>query len=283
MADANADPKELTAIITGASSGIGAAAAVGLARRGVRLALVGRDQRRLDETISNVRAAAGAQAQVTAYRADFAELSQVRDLAGQLAAAYPRIDLLANNAGLLVPGRVTTVDGFELTVQANHLAPFLLTHLLRDRLAGGRVVTTASDAHRGGRLDPADLDSRSGPYKAFTVYGSSKQANIAFTAEAARRWPEILSFAYHPGVVRTRFGRDSGVVSVFYRLAFFLRSPEKGADTLLWLAQATAGELVNGGYYVDRVLKQATPATTDPAMAAKLWAASAAAVGLPTQ
>jgi NAD(P)-dependent dehydrogenase (short-subunit alcohol dehydrogenase family) len=282
VADENANAKQLTAVITGASSGIGAAAAVGLARRGVRLALVGRDQRRLEETISNVRAAAGAQAQVTAYRADFAELSQVRDLAGQLAAAYPRIDLLANNAGLLVPGRVTTVDGFELTVQANHLAPFLLTHLLRDRLAGGRVVTTASDAHRGGRLDPADLDSRSGPYKAFTVYGSSKQANIAFAAEAARRWPDILSFAYHPGVVRTRFGRDSAALAVFYRLAFFLRSPEKGADTLLWLAQAPAGELENGGYYVDRVLKQATPATTDPALAAKVWDASAAAVGLAT-
>jgi NAD(P)-dependent dehydrogenase (short-subunit alcohol dehydrogenase family) len=280
VADENVPVKEFTAVVTGASSGIGAAAAVGLARRGARLALVGRDQQRLDEAVSNVRAVAGAQAQVTAYRCDFGSLTAVRELAGQLADAYPRIDLLANNAGALNPSRVTTGDGFELTMQGNHLAPFLLTSLLRERLAGGRVVTTASDAHSGGRLDPADLDSRNHPYRAFTAYGSSKQANIAFAAEAARRWPEILSFSYHPGVVRTRFGRDSGIIGFFYKVAFFLRSPEKGADTLLWLAGAPASELVNGGYYVDRKLTKPNTATDNPAMAAALWEASAQAVGL---
>jgi NAD(P)-dependent dehydrogenase (short-subunit alcohol dehydrogenase family) len=272
--------KELTAVVTGASSGIGAAAAVGLARRGVRLALVGRDQHRLDETVSNVRAAGGAQAQVTAYRSDFTSLAAVRELGAALAEAYPRIDLLANNAGALMPSRATTVDGHEVTMQSNHLAPFLLTHLLRDRLAGGRVVNTASDAHTGGKLDPADLDGQRLPYRAFTAYGSSKQANIAFAAEAARRWPDIMSFSYHPGVVRTRFGRDSGIIAAFYRFAFFLRSPAKGADTLLWLGEAPAAELVNGGYYVDRKLTQPTAATADPAMAAALWEASAKAVGL---
>lgn len=280
MVDENKTVNDFTAVITGANSGIGLAAAVELAQLGGTLALVGRDQGRLDEAVATVRAAAGPGTTVAAYRADFAVLAQVRELAGQLADRYPRIDLLANNAGQVVPARVTTVDGHESTIQANHLAPFLLTSLLRDRLAGGRVVNTASDAHKSGRLDPADLDSERSSYKAFTVYGSSKQANILFAAEAARRWPEILSTAYHPGVVRTRFGRDSGVISLFYKAAPFLRTPRKGADTLVWLGTAAAEELVNGGYYVDRRLTRPTAATADPAVAAELWKATEAAVEL---
>ncbi len=269
-----------TSVITGANSGIGLAAAVALARDGGRVALVGRDQSRLDEAVSRVRAAAAPNTEVTGFRADFGEFDQVRRLADELSSAYPRIDLLANNAGLVMPSRARTVDGHELVIQANHLAPFLLTHLLRERLAGGRVVNTASDAHRGGKLDPADLDSEARSYSGMTVYGSSKQANILFAAEAARRWPEILSTSYHPGVVRTRFGRDSALIGTFYKLAFFLRSPEKGADTLLWLAKAPAAELTNGGYYYDRRLATPTPATADPAVAAALWEASERAVGL---
>jgi len=280
VADENESVRDFTAVITGANSGIGLAAALGLARRGGQIALVGRDQQRLDQALFNVRAAAGPSATVEAFRADFAELAQVRDLATVLADRYPRIDLLANNAGLVVPSRVTTVDGYELTIQANHLAPFLLTHLLRDRLAGGRVVNTASDAHTSGKLDPADLDSERVTYRAFSVYGSSKQANILFAAEAARRWPELFSAAYHPGVVRTRFGRDSGVVKMFYKFAPFLRTPEKGADTLLWLAAEPLDSLVNGGYYVDRRLTQPSVPTRDPAVAAALWEASEKAVGL---
>lgn len=274
-----ADENPLTAVVTGANSGIGLAAAVALARRGGRVALVGRDRQRLDDAAATVRAAAAPGTEVVGYRADFAELSQVRELATTLAEAYPRIDLLANNAGAVIPTRQSTVDGHELTIQANHLAPFLLTCLLRERLAGGRVVNTSSDAHTGGRLDPANLDG-TGAYRAFTAYGSSKQANILFAAEAARRWPEILSTSYHPGVVRTRFGRDSRLIGTFYRLAFFLRSPEKGADTLLWLATAPAGEIRNGGYYYDRRPARPSAAAADPATAAALWEASTRAVGL---
>ncbi|OLB75007.1 MAG: hypothetical protein AUI14_22000 [Actinobacteria bacterium 13_2_20CM_2_71_6] len=208
-------------------------------------------------------------------------LADVRRLAAELSDAYPKIDVLCNNAGGMIPTRQSTVDGFERTIQSNHLAPFLLTNLLRDRLAGGRVVNTASDAHKDGRLDPANLDSP-GSYKGMTVYGTGKQANVLFAAEAARRWPEILSTSFHPGVVRTRFGRESFLVSAFFKLVPGLLTPAHGADTMLWLATAPAGELTNGGYYYKRQLLQPSPNAADPALAAALWKASEAAVGLQT-
>jgi len=280
MAEENESVGEFTnktVVVTGANSGIGLAAAVGFAQRGARVALVGRDQRRLDEAVAAVRAA-GAE-EPAGFRADFDVLDEVRKLADALGTAYPTIDVLCNNAGGILQSRQSTVDGHERTMQANHLAPFLLTNLLRERLSGGRVVNTSSDAHKGGALDPAHLDSP-GAYRPFTVYGSSKQANILFAAEAARRWPEILSFSYHPGVVRTRFGRDSFAMSAFYRVVPFLVTPERGADTMLWLAGTPATELTNGGYYVKRKLVQPSGVAADPAAAAALWAASAAAVGL---
>jgi NAD(P)-dependent dehydrogenase (short-subunit alcohol dehydrogenase family) len=269
-----------TVVVTGASSGVGLAAALAFARLGARVALVGRDEARLAEAVAAARELAGPDARPAGYRADFGVLADVRTLAEALAGGYPKIDVLANNAGAVVQRRSTTVDGHELTIQANHLAPFLLTHLLREQLRGGRVVNTASDAHRSGRLDPDDLDSRRLPYRALRVYGSSKQANILFAAEAARRWPDILSFSYHPGVVRSRFGRDSAMYRVFYRFAPFLTTPEGGADTMLYLAGTPAGDLVDGGYYVRRQRKQPTPPTADPRMAARLWEVSSTAVGL---
>lgn len=285
MADESASKREFdfagkTIVVTGANSGVGLAAAIAFARLGGRVALVGRDQKRLDAAVAEVAQVAAEGAPPSGYRADFGILDEVRKLAEQLRDAYPSIDVLANNAGGVNPRRVTTVDGNELTIQANHLAPFLLTHLLRDRLSpGARVVNTASAAHRGGRLDPADLDSTR-RYRAFTVYGSSKQANILFAAESARRWPEILSVSYHPGVVRSRFGRDNAVVAGFYKFWPYLTSPEEGADTLVWLAGAPADQLTNGGYYAKRTLRQPTRPTGDPKLAAALWDASATVVGL---
>lgn len=267
-----------TVVVTGASSGIGLAAAEELARRGHQVALVGRDKDRLDTALSLVRQAASGPAPA-AFQADFAVLDEVRALAERLAAAYPRIDVLANNAGALIPRRVTTVDGFEATIQTNHLASFLLTHLLRERLVGGRVVNTSSQLHRG-LLDPDDLSLARRRYLPLLMYASSKQANILFTAEAARRWPDTLSTAFAPGTVRTRFGNDSWSIGPFFRVAFWLRTPAKGAETLVWLAEAPAGELVNGGYYADRRLRRARSQATDPALAARLWDASLAAVGL---
>ncbi|SBT51514.1 SDR family NAD(P)-dependent oxidoreductase [Micromonospora auratinigra] len=264
-----------TVVVTGASSGIGLAAAVALATRGDQLVLVGRDPARLQAAGDRVRDAAGVRPEL--FRADFAVLDDVRRLAEQLRAAYDRIDVLANNAGAIVLQPVTTIDGYELSMQANHLAPFLLSNLLRDRI--GRLVVTASDAHRSGALDPDDLNSALRRYRPFRAYGTSKQANILFTAEAARRWPEVPAYSFHPGVVRTRFGNESRLVALGMRLLPF-RSPEKGAETLVWLADQDPSRLVTGGYYADRKLHRPRARASDPRLAARLWATSAEAVGL---
>ncbi|MBX6357481.1 MAG: SDR family NAD(P)-dependent oxidoreductase [Micromonosporaceae bacterium] len=260
-------------VVTGASSGIGLAAAKEFARRGNHIVMVGRDPDRL----------AAAKAQVpdaVVHQADFAVLDEVRALAEKLRADYPAIHVLANNAGAVVHRRQVTVDGFELTMQANHLAPFLLTNLLLDRLSGGRVVVTASAVHAAGALDPADLRGQRPGYRAMRAYASSKQANVLFAAEAARRWPQVLTTSYHPGVVRTRFGSGNPVYSFFYRIAPLLRTPEEGADTLVWLATAPAEEITNGGYYYRRRLRTPARNAVDRRLAADLWEASLAAVGL---
>jgi daunorubicin C-13 ketoreductase len=268
--------EDLTVVVTGASSGIGSAAAVELARRGAAVVLVGRDERRLADATAQARSVATGPAP-DALRADFARLDDVRTLAATLLERYPRLDVLANNAGGIFSRQTSTVDGFEFTIQVNHLAPFLLTHLLRDALRGGRVVNTASDAHTMGRVDPDHLTA-DGRYSFWRAYGASKQANILFTTGATARWPEVLSTTFHPGVVRTRFGQNT-MANLFYRLMPFLATPAQGADTLVWLATAPAADLVPGGYYVKRTLRKPAPQAVDPALATRLWEASAAAVG----
>jgi NAD(P)-dependent dehydrogenase (short-subunit alcohol dehydrogenase family) len=263
-------------VVTGASSGIGLAAAVALARAGDEVVLVGRDPARLQAAADRVRREAGTSPAL--FRADFAALDDVRRLAADLRRSYDRIDVLANNAGAIVLSPTMTVDGFELSIQANHLAPFLLTHLLADRVH--RVVTTASGAHRSGALDPDDLNRQLRGYRPFRAYGTSKQANILFAAEAARRWPGLLSYSFHPGVVRTRFANDNRFVAFGMRIAPFLRSPESGARTLVWLARQDPARLVNGGYYYRQRLRRPMGKATDPELAARLWTASEQALGL---
>jgi NAD(P)-dependent dehydrogenase (short-subunit alcohol dehydrogenase family) len=265
-----------TVVVTGASSGIGLAAAVELARGGDEVVLVGRDPARLTAAGQRVHAVCGRAPAL--FRADFAVLADVRRLAADLRRAYDRIDVLANNAGAIVLDPVRTVDGYELSMQANHLSPFLLTNLLVDRL--GRVVNTASAAHRAGSVDPADLSAALSRYRAFPAYGSSKLANILFTAEAARRWPHLPSYCFHPGVVRSRFAHDSPLIAWGMKIAPFLRSPDRGADTLVWLARQDPAGLVSGGYYIDRRPRRPKPPGRDPELAARLWEASARAVGL---
>ena len=269
---------ERTIVVTGASSGLGLAAAEQFAALGDQVVVVGRDPGRLAAAVARVQAA-GQGREPGRFRADFERLQDVRDLAEHLLTTYPKIDVLANNAGGMVGGYRRTEDGFEATIESNHLAPFLLTNLLRERLRGARVVNTSSDAHRGRVPDPQNLTGDPARYKAFPAYGAAKAANILFAAEAARRWPDITSVSFHPGVVRTNFGAG-GLVRAFYRFAPFLVTPEKAGALLVWLATTPADQLVDGGYYVGHKPTEPAGRAKDPQLAAELWKASEAAVGL---
>ncbi len=264
--------------MTGASSGIGLAAAIELGRRGWRVLLLGRDPARLAAATESVAQVAAATPQ--AYRCDFGVLANVREVAQAILADHPSLDVLANNAGGNLPARQSTVDGFEATIQSNHLAHFLFSHELREALRGGRIVNTSSAVHAQGRLDPDDLNAAGRRFLSLAFYASAKQANILFTVEAAKRWPDIVSTAFHPGVVRTRFGRDQWFFRTFYPRIPFFRSPQRGARTLVYLATAPRTELVPGAYYDDERPRRATAHATDPDLAARLWEASAKAVGL---
>ena len=265
-----------TIIVTGGSSGVGLAAAEQFAALGDQVVLVGRTPARLDAAVERVRAAGNGR-EPGRFRADFEKLAEVRELAASLLEAYPEIDVLASNAGGMVGEYRRTEDGYEATIQGNHLGPFLLATLLRERLAGGRLVSTASQAHRGGRPDPDDFTGDPAKYRSWTAYGAAKTANILFAAEAARRWPDITSVSFHPGVVRSNFGVGK-VTRFFYRWAPGLVPPEKAGALLVWLATAPAAELTDGGYYVGREPARPLAYASDPAAAARLWEASEAAV-----
>jgi NAD(P)-dependent dehydrogenase (short-subunit alcohol dehydrogenase family) len=184
-----------------------------------------------------------------------------RSVADRSTGTWPteRVDVLANNAGALFASRKQTPEGFERTFALNHLAPFLVTNLLRDRLAGGRVVTTASNAHKSGRLVLDDLQSEKS-YSA-RAYGISKLCNVLFTRELARRAPELRANCFHPGVVRTGFAKgEDGVWKIVAKLgAPFFRSPERGARSLVWLAPSDDAAALTGEYIVDEKVVPPAP------------------------
>jgi len=273
-------PTAATVVLTGASAGIGAAAAVELSRRGCSVLAVGRSAAKLAGVHDQMEAAAPAGLVVPEpVTADFASLAAVRTLADVVLERCPRIDVLANNAGLIVPRREETVDGYEMTFAVNHLAPFLLTNLLVERLKGsdGRVVTTSSDAHKGGKINEDDLHlHRWGRWKA---YCQSKLANIHFTSELARR-TGLPATCFHPGLVRTDFGRGSFVALASKIARPLYRTPEKGAETLVWLATDAEGGAPSATYYTDCHPGTPTAAAQDTEMARRLWGISAVLVGL---
>ena len=259
-----------TIVITGASDGIGAAAARTLAKAGEQVVVVGR-------SAGKTRALAG-DIGADYYLADFAQLSQVRDLAAKIKDKYPRIDVLANNAGGIMGKRTLTVDGNESTFQVNHLAPFLLTTLLMDTLtaSSAKVINTSSAANNFGKLDLFDLNAEYG-YSTNRAYGTGKLANILFTSELHRRFHDqgITTAAFHPGVVRTNFAAESGSP---WRHAYttllnrFMLSPDQGADTMLWLINGTAGtDWISGAYYAKRALAKASAQAYDAELARGLW------------
>jgi daunorubicin C-13 ketoreductase len=260
-------------LITGASSGIGLAGATALAARGAGVVLVGRDKERLREAVKQVAAAGGPHP--LSYEADFTRLDDVHLLADQLRQRLRKIHVLASNAGGVILSKKITVDGHEQTMQVNHLAGFLLAHLIREQLRGGRIVVTSSDVHKSQAIDPADLSAVSG----WKAYGASKSANILFAQEANRRWPDITAVSFHPGVVRSRFSSGT-MMRPLFAINPFLISPAKGADTLVWLASAQPNEVRPGAFYVKRKEKAPASHAADPQLAARLWDASLAAVGI---
>ncbi len=268
-------------LLTGATRGIGRAAAVELARQGAEVALVGRDPERVREVACEAKAAGGG-APVHEHVADLTLMAEVRTLAEDVSASYEHIDVLANNAGALFASRKQTSEGFERTFALNHLAPFLLTNLLRERLVGGRVVTTASDAHAQGQLDLTDLQSEKS-YRAMRVYGTSKLCNILFTRELARRALELHANCFHPGVVRTGFGKnENGIWKVLTTLAGpFFRSPERGARSLVWLSLSEQAAGLTGEYVQDEKVLAPSAQAQDDTLAEQLWEQSAQLVGLP--
>ncbi len=273
-----------TIIITGASDGIGAAAARQLAAKGERVILVGRSQAKT--------ASVAAELAAPYYLADFADLRQIRALAAELKAAYPRIDVLANNAGGIMGARQVTADRFEKTFQVNHLAPFLLTTLLLPILtaSSAKVLQTSSVAAKNyGKLDLDDLQNER-DYSPNKAYGDAKLANILFTRELHRRYhgQGISAAAFHPGNVASNFASDT---TSWFRFIYHtpvrriaLITPDKGAEALIWLAEGTPGTTwQSGGYYEKNKPAASTDQADDPGLARQLWDRSAALLGMADQ
>lgn len=272
-------------LITGATSGIGLAAAVELARRGAQLTLIARSVARAADALRQIQAA-GRNASVEVLVADLASQASIRHLATDALAKYSRIQVLINNAGAIYTRRQLSPDGIELTWAVNHLAPFLLTTLLLDRLKAStpaRIVTTSSGAHEGARLPFDDLNAeRSWGWFGFTRYGETKLANILFTVELARRLAGtgVTANSFHPGFVATGFNRNNGL-PMRIGMAFsrpFARSTAKGAKTLVWLADSDAAGDTSGGYFFDEHLVTPSPAAQDREAARRLWDVSEAQV-----
>jgi len=268
-------------VVTGATSGIGRAAATALAGLGAQVVLVGRDRARAEAAAAELR---GAAAPPRLEIADFTSMAQVRELAGRLT-ALEHIDVLVNNAGLVAGRRRITADGFDETFAVNHLAPFLLTNLLLGKLtaAPARVITVTSDAHTAARLDLDDPQLERG-WNSWRAYANSKLANILFTRELARRLDGTGATANcaHPGVVRTGFGRDAAMP---LRLGLtiarpFLLSPQRGADTVVYLATSPEVSTATGGYYVKRQRREPSAAARDEDAARRLWRLSEELTGL---
>ena len=275
-------------VITGATSGIGQVAAEKLAGMGARMVLVARDKARGKAALARLRELTPGVAHSIHY-ADLSRLAQMKQVAAAIAATEPRIDVLINNAGALINSRHVTEDGLELTFALNHMAYFVMTEGLRERLlasAPARVVSVSSHAHKHAKLDFNDLQSANG-FGGFKAYGRSKLANILYTRELARRLAGtgVTANCLHPGFVDTRFGDQSGGRATFIlRIAkTFAISPEKGAETIVYLASSPEVANVSGVYFFKCRPYTPTKEAQDDAAAQRLWLESAKLAGLDNQ
>lgn len=273
-----------TVVITGSTSGIGKVAALELAAKGARIVAVARDKARGEETLAELDKRAPGLAHKIHY-ADLSLLADMKRVAAEIAASEPRIDVLINNAGAMFAKRQVTSDGFERTFALDHLSYFVVTAGLRQRLlASGpaRIINTSSDAHKGGHLDIDDLQTEK--YTSIKAYARAKLANILFTRELARRLKGtgLTANSLHPGVVATRFGHESGgvVSSLLKFVQFFAISPEKGAETIVYLASSPEVAGVSGEYFYKCKPAVPTRAAQDDRLAAALWEKSVALTGI---
>jgi NAD(P)-dependent dehydrogenase (short-subunit alcohol dehydrogenase family) len=271
-------------VVTGATSGIGRVTALGLARRGATVVACARDEAKARDTVDALRRESGNPA-IEYALADLTDQAQVRALAAGIRDRHLRLDVLVNNAGGFFWRRRESVDGIEMTLALNHLAPFLLTNLLLDRLRAGapaRVINVSSDMHRSFGFDLDDLQMKRG-YRAAAAYGRAKLALVLFTYELARRLEGsgVTVNALHPGFVATGIGLD-GILERLFKpvMSLFARSPEEGARTSLYLATSPLVEGVTGAYFADEQTVDSAPITYDEEMARRLWQISARLTGL---
>lgn len=273
-------------VITGATSGIGQVAAERLAAMGARIVQIARDRERGDAAMARLRTVAPALAHTIHY-GDLSLLSEMKRVSAEIAAAEPKIDVLINNAGATFARRHVTADGLELTFALNHMAYFVITAGLRERLIGSapaRIVNTASLAHRRGHIDFDDLQSEK-HYKPLPVYGTSKLCNILFTRELARRLAGtgVTANSLHPGLVATNFGkRAGGIYSWIFRFAIrrYGIPPEEGAKLIIHLASSPEVADKTGGYFADQGPPDPTAEAQDDSVARRLWAASEKLAGI---
>jgi retinol dehydrogenase-14 len=284
MADETPTMAGKAVLITGGTSGIGKATAVGLAAQGARVAITGRDLRRVEVAVVDVREETG-NPDVDAFGADLSSRAEVRRLAAEVLDAYPRLDVLVNFGGFWATRRVTA-DGLEHTFAVNHLAGFLLTDLLLDRLkasAPARVVTVSSGAHSGGKIDFEDLQGER-RYSGQKAYSQSKRANVMFTYELARRLEGtgVTATVLHPGVVSTGFAAEDP--SLLFKVILplgrrFMKTPTQGAMTSIYLASSPEVEGATGVYFANGRRRTSNKASYDADAAARLWEVSAELVG----
>ncbi len=267
-----------TCVVTGASSGIGKEAAVALARAGARVAIVCRNRDRGQDALGEIRRRS--RGDIELFVADLGSQRAIRTLAAQLVTALPPVDVLVNNAGLILDRRVLTEDGLETTFAVNHIGYFLLSRLLEPKLraaAPARIVNVASRAHHGATIRFDDLMGARG-YDGLRAYGQSKLANIVFTYELARRLAGsgVTANCLHPGVIGSNFG-SAGPVMIRLGMKVarpFLKSSARGADTVTYLASSPEVEGVSGKYFVNRREARSSDESYDREVAARLWKVS---------
>ena len=286
MAHAKQSMKGKVAVVTGANSGIGLATAKGLAEQGAHVVALCRNPARGEAAVAEIKAATGSKT-VDLVLCDLGNLASVRTAAAELQERFPKIHVLVNNAGVMMPERKETHDGFEATFGVNHLGPYLLTRLLVDTLqasAPARVVNVSSTMHHIGRVDFDDLDRTRRSYHGIAAYSDSKLANVLFSNELARRLEgtRVTSNAVHPGVIRSEINRDAtGLAQKAVRMVRpLLASPEKGASTSLHVATSPKTQAVSGKYFASRRKAYASRSSRDTKAQRRLWDVSAKLVGL---